>query len=231
MNINEKITLCLSDELIENKILTENEKKVLASLLYSYKVSKKAKDNIVIRAMDAIRKDIQINKNDMYEAVRNLETIYHMIERTPGESRGKEKSKVASVFKLNFDVIFNPPKEPIRFDFSKEIKSSKTSINTTGTGTGIGTIIDIGFDIGNTIDSNVGISSDTLSNISSSVGKSSDTLSNIRKSKNIKHDDNSILDNILVNQNDLKEMENKEKIIEYQAKEAFSQWARNIKYD
>lgn len=130
MDIKEKMKMCFNDELIENKILTENEKKVLASLMYSYMICKESKNNIIIRSMDALRKDIRISKNDMYDAIRNLESLYHMIERTAGESRGKERSSIASQFKLNFDVINNPPKERMKFDFSKKTKPSETSINT-----------------------------------------------------------------------------------------------------
>lgn len=146
MDITEKMKMCFNDELMGNKILTENEKKVLASLMYSYQICKEAKDNIIIRSMDALRKDIQINKNDMYDAIRNLESLYHMIERTAGESRGKEKSSIASKFKLNFDAIFNPPKERRKFDFSKFMKSSETSINTIDIDTDIGTDTDINKD-------------------------------------------------------------------------------------
>lgn len=130
MDITEKMKLCFNDELIENKILTENEKKVLASLMYSYQICKEAKDNIIIRSMDALRKDIQISPNNLYDAIRNLESLYHMIERTAGESRGKERSSIASQFKLNFEAILHPPKERLKFDFSKKAKSSETSINT-----------------------------------------------------------------------------------------------------
>lgn len=144
--------LCFNDELIENKILTENEKKVLASLMYSYMICKESKDNIIIRSMDALRKDIQISKNNMYDAIRNLESLYHMIERTAGESRGKERSSIASQFKLNFDAINNPPKERMRFDFSKKTKPSETSINTV--------VIDTVTDID--IDTNIDI--DTITN-------------------------------------------------------------------
>lgn len=145
MDIKEKMKLCFNDELIENKILTENEKKVLASLMYSYMICKESKDNIIIRSMDALRKDIQISQNNMYDAIRNLESLYHMIERTAGESRGKERSSIASQFKLNFDAINNPPKERMRFDFSKKTKPSETSINTVviDTVTDIDTNIDI----------------------------------------------------------------------------------------
>lgn len=130
MDITEKMKLCFNDELIENKILTENEKKVLASLMYSYMICKESKDNIIIRSMDALRKDIQISQNALYDAIRNLESLYHMIERTAGESRGKERSSIASQFKLNFEAILHPPKERMKFDFSKKTKSSETSINT-----------------------------------------------------------------------------------------------------
>ena len=111
MDIKEKMQLCFNNELLENKILTENEKKVLASLMYSYQICKVAKDNEIIRSMDALRKDVKISNNNLYDAIRSLESLYHMIERTAGVSRGKEKSSIASKFKLNFDTIFNSIKE------------------------------------------------------------------------------------------------------------------------
>lgn len=161
MDIKEKMKMCFNDELIENKILTENEKKVLASLMYSYMICKESKDNIIIRSMDSLRKDIRINKNDMYDAIRNLESLYHMIERTAGESRGKERSSIASQFKLNFDVINNPPKERMKFDFSKKTKPSETSINTVV----IDTVTDIDTNIDIVKDTNKGTSIDIVNNI------------------------------------------------------------------
>ena len=128
MNIELKMNDYLNDKLKENTILTVNEKKVLASLIYSYSICRKAKDNIIIRRMSDIRNDIKISNNDMYDAIRNLENRYHMIERTPGTTLGD-----ASKFKLDFDKILNPPTEPVAIDFLKFLKTSKpsgTSINT-----------------------------------------------------------------------------------------------------
>jgi len=161
MDIKEKMKMCFNDELIENKILTENEKKVLASLMYSYMICKESKDNIIIRSMDALRRDIRISNNNMYDAIRNLESLYHMIERTAGESRGKERSSIASQFKLNFDAINNPPKERMKFDFSKKIKPSETSINTVV----IDTVTDIDTNIDIVKDTNKEPSIDIVNNI------------------------------------------------------------------
>lgn len=156
MDIKEKMQLCFNNELLENKILTENEKKVLASLMYSYQICKEAKDNEIIRSMDALRKDVKISNNNLYDAIRSLESLYHMIERTAGVSRGKEKSSIASKFKLNFDTIFNPPKERVKFDFSKKVKPSETSINTVV----IDTVTDIDKEINTNIDRDIKIVSD-----------------------------------------------------------------------
>lgn len=130
MDINEKMKICFNDELLENKILTENEKKVLASLMYSYQICSKSHDNEIIRSMDAIMKDTRMNKNALYDAVRNLESLYHMIERKAGKSRALGQPSIGSTFKLNFDTIFHPPKEHVKFDFSKIKKPSETPINT-----------------------------------------------------------------------------------------------------
>lgn len=164
MDIKEKMKLCFNQELMENKVLTENEKKVLASLMYSYQICKEAKDNIIIRAMPTLREDIKINTNAMYDAIRNLESLYHMIERTAGEYRVNGKSSKASMFKLNFDAIFNPPKERMRFDFSKKAKSSETSINTADIDTDIVTDKEIVTDIDTIIDKNIEKDSDIETN-------------------------------------------------------------------
>ncbi len=160
MDIKEKMKMCFNQELLENTILTENEKKVLASLMYSYKICSKAKDNTIIRSMDALRKDIQISTKALYDAIRSLQSLYHMIERTAGESRGKEKSSIASKFKLNFDAIFNPPKEHVRFDFSKELKSSETSISVVDTDKDIVKDIGVVVDINNDVDTIKNIDND-----------------------------------------------------------------------
>ena len=191
MEISEKMKICFNDELMENKILTENEKKVLASLMYSYQICKQAKDNIIIRAMSDLRKDIKISNNDMYDAIRNLESLYHMVERTAGESRGKEKSSIASQFKLNFEAILNPPKEPVKFDFSKMKKSSETSINTVDIDTDLDTDIDIITDI----DKDNNTSTNINNNIDIEIDKSVVFENEINSEK----DDYSIeLDNYLV---------------------------------
>ena len=195
MEISEKMKICFNDELMENKILTENEKKVLASLMYSYQICKQAKDNIIIRAMSDLRKDIKISTNDMYDAIRSLESLYHMIERTAGESRGKEKSSIASRFKLNFEAIFNPPKEPVKFDFSKLKKSSETSINTVDIGTDIDTNIDIITDIDKDNNKDINTSTNENNNIDIEIDKSVVFENEINSEK----DDYSIeLDNYLV---------------------------------
>lgn len=189
MEITEKMKICFNDELIENKILTENEKKVLASLLYSYQICKQAKDNIIIRAMSDLRKDIKISYNDMYDAIRNLESLYHMIERTAGESRGKEKSSIASRFKLNFEAIFNPPKAPVKFDFSKMMKSSETSINT----------VDIDTDIDTDINTDINTDNNTSTNENNNIDIEIDKSVVFENEINSEKDDYSIeLDNYLV---------------------------------
>lgn len=130
MDIKEKMNLCLSDELLENTVLSENEKKVLAALLYSYKVCSKSHDGEIIRSTEQLRKESQIRKSDMYDALRKLDKLYHMVERVSGESRTEGKAAKASVFKLNFKTIFNPPKAPMKFNFFEETDHSETPMGT-----------------------------------------------------------------------------------------------------
>lgn len=130
MDINEKMEICFNDELLNNKILTEDEKKVLASLMYSYKICRESKDNIIIRAISKLRADTGLGQDNLYEALRSLETIYGMIERIPGKRRKKGERSQATHFKLNFKTIFNPPTKIKKFDFSKELESPETSIST-----------------------------------------------------------------------------------------------------
>lgn len=192
MDINEKMKRCFNDELLENKILTENEKKVLASLMYSYQICKEAKDNVIIRAMSELRKDIKISTNDMYDAIRNLESLYHMIERTAGESRGKEKSSIASQFKLNFDAILHPPKEYVRFDFTKIKKSSETSINTVDTDIVTDTVIDT--------DTNKETNINKESNIDNDINKEIDIVCDI--------DDDVVFENEIDNEKEITDNNN-----------------------
>lgn len=146
MDIKEKMELCFNDELLNNEVLTLNEKKVLASLLYSYKICKEAKDCNVIRSIEALRKDVRINTNAMYDAIRNLENLYQMIERRPGKSRVEGEQSIASLWTLHFDKIFNPPKEAKKFSFLEELKSLEKPINTVDIDTNIDTDIDINID-------------------------------------------------------------------------------------
>lgn len=117
MDIKEKMNLCLSEEILENTILTENEKKVLAALLYSYKVCSKSHNGEIIISMGQLLKESELNVNDMYDAWRNLELLYHMVERTSGGKRIKGKRATPATFKFNFEAISNPPKSPKKFDF------------------------------------------------------------------------------------------------------------------
>ena len=179
MDINEKMKICFNDELLNNKILTENEKKVLASLMYSYQICSKSHDNEVIRSMDAIMKDTRMNKNALYDAVRSLESLYHMIERKAGKSRVHGQPSIGSTFKLNIDAILNPPKERVRFDFSKMMKSSETPINTVDIDIGIDIVTDkdidtskeVNIDIDKDIIKNKEIGEDTNTNIDKVSGK------------------------------------------------------------
>ena len=196
MDFEEKMKLCFNDELIENKILTENEKKVLASLMYSYMICKESKNNTIIRSMDALREDIQISTNDMYDAIRNLESLYHMIERTAGESRAKGKPSIASQFKLNFDAINNPPKERMKFDFSKKIKPSETSINTI--------VIDTVTDIDTNIVKDTNIDRDTIINEGTNTIIDKEIVSDIDEKRKIDIDcdveDNQVNDVVFENE-------------------------------
>ena len=131
MNIQEKMKICFSNALMENTILTDNEKKVLAVLLYSYQVcSKKNDDDSFFMSMTKLRKEASIKYNDMYDAIRNLELLYHMIERIPGESWTKGQKVKASKWYLNFEAIFNPPTECVKFVFPVGAKPSETSMGT-----------------------------------------------------------------------------------------------------
>ena len=177
MDIDEKMKLCFNDELLNNKILTANEKKVLGSLMYSYQICSKSHDDEIIRSMDAIMKDTHMNKNALYDAVRSLESLYHMIERKAGKSRVYGQPSIGSTFKLNFDAIFNPPKERVRFDFSKMKKSSETSINTVDIDTDIvvdtDIVTDIDTDTSKEVNTNIDKDKDIdiESNIGNEIGK------------------------------------------------------------
>ena len=130
ITINDKMNIVFNDALKENEILTLNEKKVLASLLYSWKCCSEAKKNgELIRAIRKIRTDTAIGLNCIYDALYNLEFLYGMIQRKAGTRRTASCKAEASKFKLNFEKIFNPPVELVKFDFSEELKSSETSIS------------------------------------------------------------------------------------------------------
>lgn len=135
MDIKEKMNLCFNENLESNEVLTVNEKKVLAALMYSYKVCKMSKDGEVIRSMTELRKDVKMNINKLYDALRNLENLYGMIERAPGKTRKAGEKSTASLFKLHFDKILNPPKEKKKFDFTEELKSPEKPINKANTDT------------------------------------------------------------------------------------------------
>ena len=124
-----KMDSVFNDALKNNEILSLNEKKVLASLLYSWQRSSEAKNNgVLIRPISKIREDTAIKMNYLYDALYNLEFLYGMIERKKIPYEIGAKRGMVNTFKLNFKRIFNPPIEVVKFDFSEELKSPETSM-------------------------------------------------------------------------------------------------------
>ena len=208
ITIKDKMQMCFNDELLNNEILTNNEKKVLATLLYSYKICKESKDNTIIRTIGALRKDTNMKQNDLYDALRSLETIYGMFERTPGEIWEAGKAKQATEYKLNFKAIFNPPTQHKKFDFSKELESPGTSMGTTISNT-------------NTI-SNTMSMSNAMSNAMSNTDTNTKAVEVTNKEKNTK---SNVVYDMVCN----KEVEtNKDKELEEKAIKGFKEWAMMI---
>lgn len=124
MDIKEKMEMVLPSAVVENKVLSNDEKKVLAALIYSYGICKNAKDNIIIRSINSLRKDVGMGLNRLYDAIKCLE-FYHMIERECGKRRTAGQPSIATKFKLIKESIENPPEKPIKLNFFDKLKNSE----------------------------------------------------------------------------------------------------------
>ena len=124
-SIEEKMALCFNADLENNEILSLSEKKIIAEMLYAYKASSKSSNGRLIISNETLRKNAGIGKANMQGMLVRLGELYGMFERLPGERRREGEKRKATEYILHFDKIFNPPTEPVKFDFSKEIEAEK----------------------------------------------------------------------------------------------------------
>lgn len=124
-SIEEKMALCFNDELENNEILSLAEKKIIAEMLYAYKASSKSSNGRLIISNETLRKNAGIGKANMQGMLIRLGELYGMFERLPGKRREEGEESKATVYILHFDKIFNPPTQPVKFDFSKELEEEK----------------------------------------------------------------------------------------------------------
>ena len=118
-------------ETVKNsKVLSDNAKKVLAGLLYSYAVSKPAKvTGVLCISNNMLRKAVGMKNETMLSAIRELE-MYNLIERNAGMARTEGQKSIASEYVIHFDALKKPIDELSFDDIFGDPKSSETPMGT-----------------------------------------------------------------------------------------------------
>lgn len=151
-----------------SKVLSDNAKKVLAGLLYSYAVSKPAKvTGVLCISNNMLRKAVGMKNETMLSAIRELE-MYNLIERNAGMARTEGQKSIASEYIIHFDALKKPIDELSFDDIFGDPKSSETPLGTAITITNTITT-------SNTISNSI---SNTKSNSISNTKSKTNTISN-----------------------------------------------------
>ena len=118
-------------ETVKNsKVLSDNAKKVLAGLLYSYAVSKPAKvTGVLCISNNVLRKAVGMKNETMLSTLRELE-MYKLIERNAGMARIEGQKSIASEYVIHFDALKKPIEELSFDDIFGDPKSSETPMGT-----------------------------------------------------------------------------------------------------
>ena len=173
-------------ETVKNsKVLSDNAKKVLAGLLYSYAVSKPAKvTGVLCISNSMLRKAVGMKNENMLSALRELE-MYNLIERNAGMARIEGQKSIASEYIIHFDALKKPIEELSFDDIFGDPKSSETPMGTAITITNtITTSNTISNSISNTISNT---KTDTKSNTGTTIeANTTSTTEYTNSDKNLK---------------------------------------------
>ena len=173
-------------ETVKNsKVLSDNAKKVLAGLLYSYAVSKPAKvTGVLCISNSMLRKAVGMKNENMLSALRELE-MYNLIERNAGMARIDGQKSIASEYIIHFDALKKPIEELSFDDIFGDPKSSETPMGTAITITNtITTSNTISNSISNTISNT---KTDTKSNTGTTIeANTTSTTEYTNSDKNLK---------------------------------------------
>lgn len=116
----------------DSEALSDNAKKVLAGLLYSYAVSKAKTTGVLYLSNAMLRNAVEMKTACMLGALRELE-MYNLIERKTGRSRMEGQRSMASEYIIHFDALREPVKELSFDDIFGEAKPSETPMGTATT--------------------------------------------------------------------------------------------------
>lgn len=116
----------------DSEALSDNAKKVLAGLLYSYAVSKAKTTGVLYLSNAMLRNAVEMKTACMLGALRELE-MYNLIERKTGRSRTEGQRSMASEYIIHFDALREPVKELSFDDIFGEAKPSETPMGTATT--------------------------------------------------------------------------------------------------
>ncbi len=116
----------------DSEALSDNAKKVLAGLLYSYAVSKAKTTGVLYLSNAMLRNAVEMKTACMLGALRELE-MHNLIERKTGRSRTEGQRSIASEYIIHFDALREPVKELSFDDIFGEAKPSETPMGTATT--------------------------------------------------------------------------------------------------
>ena len=116
----------------DSEALSDNAKKVLAGLLYSYAVSKAKTTGVLYLSNAMLRNAVEMKTACMLGALRELE-MHNLIERKTGRSRTEGQRSMASEYIIHFDALREPVKELSFDDIFGEAKPSETPMGTATT--------------------------------------------------------------------------------------------------
>lgn len=149
------------EEWLSKTNLTFDEQRVLANLLYSWRVTSKATSDyenglgFLIRSIEQLRKTIHIAQNALYKILNDFETKYKYIDWERGETRVKGKEPKAAKFTIYIDRILTTP-APQKMTNFKELLKLKNSISTASINT------NTKLNTNNNVNANVEISSNVI---------------------------------------------------------------------
>ena len=198
----ERMKQVLPANIQESEELSNDAKKVLATLLNYFSVLKVAKEsNFLICSNSVLRQSVGIKYNEMLSAIQELVEC-ELITREIGTRRKKGEAPLASVYRINWNNMLKPIKKKNTFEelFSDYLKPSENPMGTAITNTitnannvNVNDIVNVYDNVNNDVDNNVNDNDDVDDEL---IYKSSSTKNQLKENSPSTQSDN-VTDNSL----------------------------------